>query len=374
MSEEIKKGLLGIVVDETTISHVVPELSALTYRGYTVQELCDKCDFEEVAYLVLYGELPNKKQLKKFIKDERSERKLSKQILSDIQKMPKTAHPMDVIRTCVSLMALEDKDTKDNSPKANMRKAMRIFAKTPTAVAAYFRCRKGKKIISPDKKLSFSENFFKMMFGKVPDKEIVRAFDISLILYAEHSFNVSTFTARTITSSLSDLHGAITGAIASLKGPLHGGANEAVMHMMKEIKKPEKAKAWIENALEKKKVIMGFGHRVYRSGDSRVPTMKHYMFKVAKLLKKEKYTQIYEILEKVMLERKNIHPNVDFPCGPTYYMMGIDIDFYTPIFVMSRITGWSAHIMEQHASNKLIRPLSKYKGQEVREVMLLNQR
>jgi 2-methylcitrate synthase len=374
MSEEIKKGLLGIVVDETTISHVVPELSALTYRGYTVQELCDKCDFEEVAYLVLNGELPNKNQLKKFIKQERSERKLSKQILSDIKKMPKNAHPMDVIRTCVSLMALEDKDTKDNSPKANMRKAMRIFAKTPTAVAAYFRARKGKSIISPSKNLSFSENFFKMMFNKVPDKEIVRAFDISLILYAEHSFNVSTFTARTITSSLSDLHGAITGAIASLKGPLHGGANEAVMHMMKEIGKPEKAKAWIENALDKKKVVMGFGHRVYRTGDSRVPTMKHYMFKVAKLLKKEKYTRMYEILEKVMIDKKNIHPNVDFPCGPTYYMMGIDIDFYTPIFVMSRITGWSAHIMEQHASNKLIRPLSKYRGAEVREVMLLNQR
>ena len=374
MGEEIKKGLLGIVVDETTVSHVVPELSALTYRGYTVQELCDKCDFEEVAYLVLNGDLPNKKQLKKFIKNERFERKLSKQILNDIQKMPKNAHPMDVIRTCVSLMALEDKDTKDNSPKANMRKAMKIFAKTPTAVAAYFRYRKSKKIISPDKKLSFSENFFKMMFNKVPDKEIVRAFDISLILYAEHSFNVSTFTARTITSSLSDLHGAITGAIASLKGPLHGGANEAVMHMMKEIGKPEKAKAWIENALEKKKVVMGFGHRVYRTGDSRVPTMKHYMFKVAKLLKKEKYPKMYEILEKVMLEKKNIHPNVDFPCGPTYYMMGIDIDFYTPIFVMSRITGWSAHIMEQHTSNKLIRPLSKYKGEEVRKVMLLNQR
>ena len=374
MSEEIKKGLLGIVVDETTISQVVPELSALTYRGYTVQELCDKCDFEEVAYLVLNGELPNRSQLKKFIKQERSERKLSKQILSDIKKMPRNAHPMDVIRTCVSLMALEDKDTKDNSPRANMRTAMRIFAQTPTAVAADFRSRKGKKIINPNNKLSFSENFFKMMFNKVPDKEIVRAFDISLILYAEHSFNVSTFTARTITSSLSDLHGAITGAIASLKGPLHGGANEAVMHMMKEIGRPEKAKAWIENALAKKKVVMGFGHRVYRTGDSRVPTMKHYMFKVAKLLKKEKYTKMYEILEKVMLDKKNIHPNVDFPCGPTYYMMGIDIDFYTPIFVMSRITGWSAHIMEQHTSNKLIRPLSKYRGADVREVMLLNQR
>jgi len=374
MSEEIKKGLLGIVVDETTISHVVPELSALTYRGYKVQDLCDKCDFEEVAYLVLYGELPSKTQLKKFIKEESSSRKLSKTIIKNIQQMPKDAHPMDVIRTCVSLMALEDKDTKDNSPKANMRKALKIFSQTPTAVAAYFRARKGKKIITPNKKLSFSENFFKMMFNKIPDKEIVRAFDISLILYAEHSFNVSTFTARTITSSLSDLHGAITGAIASLKGPLHGGANEAVMYMMKSIGRPEKAKKWIEKALAKKKVIMGFGHRVYRTGDSRVPTMKHYMFKVAKLLKKEKYTKMYEALEQVMLKKKNIHPNVDFPCGPTYYMMGIDIDFYTPIFVMSRITGWSAHIMEQHASNKLIRPLSKYRGKEVREVMLLNQR
>ena len=374
MSDEIKKGLLGIVVDETTISHVVPELSALTYRGYKVQDLCDKCDFEEVAYLVLHGELPSKTQLKKFSKEERSNRKLSKTIIKNIQQMPKNAHPMDVIRTCVSLMSLEDKDTKDNSPKANMRKALKIFSQTPTAVAAYFRARKGKKIIAPDKKLSFAENFFKMMFNKVPDKEIVRAFDISLILYAEHSFNVSTFTARTITSSLSDLHGAITGAIASLKGPLHGGANEAVMHMMKSIGKPEKAKKWIENALDKKKVVMGFGHRVYRTGDSRVPTMKHYMFKVAKLLKREKYTKMYETLEQVMLEKKNIHPNVDFPCGPTYYMMGIDIDFYTPIFVMSRITGWSAHIMEQHSSNKLIRPLSKYKGEEVREVMLLNQR
>ena len=374
MSEEIKKGLLGIVVDETTISHVVPELSALTYRGYKVQDLCDKCDFEEVAYLVLHGELPSKKQLKKFVREERSNRKLSKTIIKNIEKMPKSAHPMDVVRTCVSLMALEDKDTKDNSPKANMRKALRIFSQTPTAVAAYFRTRKGKKIIAPSKNLSFAENFFKMMFNKVPDKEIVRAFDISLILYAEHSFNVSTFTARTITSSLSDLHGAITGAIASLKGPLHGGANEAVMHMMKEIGKPERSKKWIEDALAKKKVVMGFGHRVYRTGDSRVPTMKHYMFKVAKLLKKDKYTKMYETLERVMLDKKNIHPNVDFPCGPTYYMMGIDIDFYTPIFVMSRITGWSAHIMEQHASNKLIRPLSKYKGEEVREVMLLNQR
>ena len=374
MSEEIKKGLLGIIVDETTVSQVMPEINSLTYRGYTVQELCDKCSFEEVAYLVLKADLPNKKQLKKFIKEERSSRKLSVQILKDIQKMPKKAHPMDVIRTAVSLMALEDKDTKNNSPEANMRKAIRIFAKTPTAIAAFFRSRKGKKLIPPKKNLSFSENFFHMCFGKVPNKEIVKAFDISLILYAEHSFNVSTFTARTITSSLSDIHGAIVGAIASLKGPLHGGANEEVMHMMSKINSSGNAKKWINRALDNKEVVMGFGHRVYKSGDSRVPTMKKYFMKVSKIKKDKKFCKIYDIVERVMIERKNIHPNLDYPTGPTYHLMGFDTDFFTPIFVISRITGWSAHIMEQHASNKLIRPLSKYKGKKHRKVMLLNHR
>lgn len=374
MSDEIKKGLLGIVVDETTVSQVMPDINSLTYRGYAVQDLCAKCNFEEVAYLVLNGELPNKKQLKAFIKEERSDRKLSKEILSDIKKMPKKAHPMDVARTAVSLMALEDKETKDNSPKANMRKAIRIFSKTPIALAAFFRARKGKKMIAPKKNLSFSENFFYMCFGKVPSKEIIKAFDVSLILYAEHSFNVSTFTARTITSSLSDIHGAITGAIASLKGPLHGGANEEVMHMMNKIKKPENALKWINKALKNKDVVMGFGHRVYKRGDSRVPTMEKYFKKVASIKKDKKFIKIYDIVKNVMIERKNIHPNVDYPTGPTYHLMGFDTDFFTPIFVISRITGWSAHIMEQHAANKLIRPLSKYSGEKHRKVMLLNQR
>ena len=374
MSDEIKKGLLGIVVDETTVSQVMPDINSLTYRGYAVQDLCEKCAFEEVAYLVLNGELPNKNQLRKFIKEERLDRKLSKQILKDIQKMPKKAHPMDVVRTAVSLMSLEDNETKDNSPKANMRKAIRIFAKTPVALAAFFRSRKGKKIISPKKNLSFSENFFHMCFGKVPSKEIVKAFDVSLILYAEHSFNVSTFTARTITSSLSDIHSAITGAIGSLKGPLHGGANEAVMHMMNKIKKPENALKWINNALDKKEVVMGFGHRVYKKGDSRVPTMEKYFKKVSKIKNDKKFLKIYDTVKNVMIERKDIHPNVDFPTGPTYHLMGFDTDFFTPIFVISRITGWSAHIMEQHAANKLIRPLSKYSGEKHRKVMLLNQR
>ena len=374
MSDDIKKGLLGIVVDETEVSKVMPEINSLTYRGYAAQDLCAKCKFEEVAYLILNGELPNKKQLKNFEKQERKERKLSKTLLEDIKKFPKKAHPMDVARTAVSIMGLEDKDTKDNSPKANMRKVMRIFAKTPVALAAFYRSRKGKKIISPKNNLSFSENFFHMCFGKVPNKDIVKAFDVSLILYAEHSFNVSTFTARTITSSLSDIHGAITGAIASLKGPLHGGANEEVMHMMNKIKKPENALKWINKALDNKDVVMGFGHRVYKSGDSRVPTMREYFGKVAKIKKDKKFEKIYDIVEKVMIERKNIHPNVDYPTGPTYHLMGFDTDFFTPIFVISRITGWSAHIMEQHAANKLIRPLASYKGNKHRKVLQLNQR
>ena len=374
MSDEIKKGLLGIVVDETEVSKVMPEINSLTYRGYAAQDLCAKCKFEEVAYLILNGELPNKKQLKAFEKQERKERKLSKTLLGDIKKIPRKAHPMDVARTVVSIMGLEDNETKDNSPKANLRKAMRIFAKTPVALAAFYRARKGKKIIPPKKNLSFSENFFQMCFGKVPKKEIVKAFDVSLILYAEHSFNVSTFTARTITSSLSDIHGAITGAIASLKGPLHGGANEEVMHMMNKIKKPENALKWINNALDKKDVVMGFGHRVYKNGDSRVPTMRDYFGKVAKIKKDKKFEKIYDIVEKVMIERKNIHPNVDYPTGPTYHLMGFDTDFFTPIFVISRITGWSAHIMEQHAANKLIRPLASYKGSQHRRVVQLNQR
>ena len=241
MSDDIKKGLLGIVVDETEVSKVMPEINSLTYRGYAAQDLCEYCRFEEVAYLILNKDLPNTIQLRQFEKEERNNRELTKNLYEIIRHMPKKSHPMDVARTAVSVMGLEDKETTDSSPEANMRKALRIFAKTPTALAAFYRIRKGKKIIKPKKTLTFAENFFYMCFGKVPQKEIVKAFDVSLILYAEHSFNVSTFTARTITSSLSDIHGAITGAIASLKGPLHGGANEEVMHMMNKIKKPENA-------------------------------------------------------------------------------------------------------------------------------------
>ena len=221
--------------------------------------------------------------------------------------MPKKSHPMDVARTAVSVMGLEDKETADSSPEANMRKAMRIFAKTPVALATFYRIRTGKKIIKPKKSLSFSENFFYMCFGKIPSREIIKAFDVSLILYAEHSFNVSTFTARTITSSLSDIHSAITGAIGSLKGPLHGGANEEVMHMMNKIKKPEHASKWINNAIDNKNVVMGFGHRVYKKVDSRVPTIEKYFKKVSKIKNDKKFHEIYDTIKNVMIERKNIY-------------------------------------------------------------------
>ena len=375
MSEEdVKKGLIGIVVDETTISKVMPDINSLTYRGYPVQDLCDKCKFEEVAYLVWHANLPNTLELRKFESEERQNRRISINLTKIIEHMPKKAHPMDVARTAVSVMALEDKETSDNSPEANMRKAMRIFAKVPTVLGAFYRIRKGKKILKPKKDLTFSENIFYLFFGKVPQKEIVKALDVSLILYAEHGFNVSTFTARTITSSLSDMHGAVTGAIASLKGPLHGGANEKVMELMNKIKTPKKAEKWINNAINKKEVIMGFGHRVYKSGDSRVPTMKKHFLKVAKIKKDKKLHKIYDVLEKVMAKRKKIYPNMDFPSGPAYHLMGFDTDFFTPLFVVARVTGWTAHIIEQHAANKLIRPLSKYSGEKHRKVVLLNQR
>ncbi len=368
MSSEIKKGLVGVIADETKVSEVMPEINSLTYRGYAVQDLCKNCKFEEVAYLILNGELPDPNELKEFEKSERANRKISDQLKTIIKNYPKKAHPMDTTRTSVSHMGLEDPDTADNSNESNMRKAIRLLSKIPTAVAANFRSRKGQEIIDPDVNLGFCENFFHMCFGKVPSSEVIKAFDVSMTLYAEHSFNASTFTSRVITSSLSDMHGAVVGAIASLKGPLHGGANEAVAHMIKEVGSPKNAESFILDKIKNKETIMGFGHRVYKNGDSRVPTMTEYYYKTAEYYKNKDLPEISKILEATMLREKNIKPNLDFPAGPAYYLMGFDIDFFTPIFIVSRITGWCAHIMEQYDGNKLIRPLSKYTGTSHRQI------
>jgi 2-methylcitrate synthase len=371
---EIKKGLVGVIADETKVSEVMPDINSLTYRGYAVQDLAEACVFEEVAYLLLHGELPNKSQLAKFQEEERRNREISSNLKKVIQNYPKNSHPMDTTRTSVSHLGLEDSETSTNTIEANYNKFIKIFAKTPTTVAANFRTRKGLDIIDPNKDLSFSENFFHMCFGKVPSKDVVKAFDVSLILYAEHSFNASTFTSRVITSTLADIHSAIVGGISALKGPLHGGANEAVMEMFLDIKDPENAEKYILNKIKNKDLIIGFGHRVYKKGDSRVPTMTKYYYKTAEFYKNEKFPKISKILEETMIKEKNIFPNLDFPSGPTYYLMGFDVDFFTPIFVIARITGWSAHINEQLKDNRLIRPLSKYTGSLHRKVKSIEQR
>ena len=371
---EIKKGLVGVIADETKVSEVMPDINSLTYRGYAVQDLAEACVFEEVAYLLLNGELPSKSQLAKFQEEERSNREISSNLKKIIQSYPNNAHPMDTTRTSVSHLGLEDSEASTNTIEANYKKFIRIFAKTPTAVAANFRTRKGLDIIDPKKDLSFSENFFHMCFGKVPSKDVVKAFDVSLILYAEHSFNASTFTSRVIASTLADIHSAIVGGISALKGPLHGGANEAVMEMFLEIKEPENAEKYILNKIKNKDLIIGFGHRVYKKGDSRVPTMTKYYYKTADFYKNEKFPKISKILEQTMIKEKNIFPNLDFPSGPTYFLMGFDVNFFTPIFVMSRITGWSAHVNEQLKDNRLIRPLSKYTGSIHRKVEPIEQR
>lgn len=376
-NDDVKYGLAGVMADDTAVSKVMPEINALTYRGYKVQDLATACRFEEVAYLIWNKELPNQSQLDAFNALEKKERGLPAELLDVMGKFNKRAHPMDTLRTAVSFLGQADDTTDESSPEGLMAKAIRMYAKIPEIVAADFRLRNGKEPIAATDDLAFSENFFHMCFGEVPAPEIIKCFDISMTLYAEHSFNASTFTARTIASSTSDIYSAVTGAIGSLKGPLHGGANEAVMHMLAEVGSPESAEAWMLTALKEKRKIMGFGHRVYRSGDSRVPTMTHAYEKMVNVTgtdEAKKYWEISRRLDKTMVDQKGIYPNLDFPAGPAYYLMGFEIPMFTPIFVVSRITGWTAHVIEQLGDNKLIRPLSNYTGVGQRDVPAMGSR
>ncbi len=359
---DIRRGLEGVVVDSSSVSKVIADKSILTYKGYDVSALAENCSFLEVAYLLWHGELPSPAELAAFKSREQELRNVSAATQQVVTLFPRSAHPMDTIRTAVSFLGTEDPEPDATSPELQLTRSMLLLAKIPTLVAADYRQRKGLKPIAPDSSLDFSENFFNMCFGKIPVKEVLEAFNVSLILYAEHGFNASTFTARVITSSMSDVYSAVTGAIGSLKGPLHGGANEAVMHTFMEIEDPARAEAWLLEALQSKRKIMGFGHRVYKKGDSRVPTMKKYFFALAESAGQSKWSEMYTSLESTMIREKNIYPNLDFPAGPAYYLMGFDINLFTPIFVISRITGWTAHIMEQAQSNRLIRPLSHYTG------------
>lgn len=377
MTEEIKKGLAGVVVDTTAVSKVVQETNSLTYRGYPVQELAAERNFEDVAYLIWNGELPTKTQLDEFKARERSQRNIDDRLVQLILDLPKDCHPMHVVQTAVSYLGAVDPDADVEGEEANLAKAERLYAQLPTIVAIDHRRRNGLDPVAPTEDLDYAANFFKMVFDEVPAEEVVRCFDISMILYAEHSFNASTFTTRVITSTTADLYSAVAGGIGALKGPLHGGANEAVMHTFDEIgiradesreEAAARAKTWMEDALAAKKKIMGFGHRVYKNGDSRVPTMKDALERMVAHYDRPEMMGLYDGLEQAMEEAKSIKPNLDYPTGPTYHLMGFSTDMFTPLFIASRITGWTAHIMEQRAANSLIRPLSAYNGVDERHV------
>ncbi|CAN5479836.1 bifunctional 2-methylcitrate synthase/citrate synthase [soil metagenome] len=370
---EIKKGLAGVYVDYTAVSKVNPETNSLLYRGYPVQELAATQPFEAVAYLLWYGELPTDEQLADFTAEERANRALEDNVRQAIDLVPLDAHPMDVLRTAVSLVGASDPAAFDNSRESDLVKSRRLFAKLPAMVAYDQRRRHGLGIVDPREDLDYAQNFLWMTFGDVPDPVVARAFNVSMILYAEHSFNASTFTARVITSTTADLYSAVVGAIGALKGPLHGGANEAVMHIFDEIGSASNVGPWLDTALAEKRKIMGFGHRVYKNGDSRVPTMKAALDTLVEHYSAEGDTAVelaalYDALESEFVSRKGIYPNLDYPSGPAYNLMGFDTLTFTPLFVASRITGWTAHIMEQAASNALIRPLSAYNGPDERHI------
>jgi len=372
MTEDIRKGLAGVVVDHTAVSKVNPETNSLLYRGYPVQELAARCTFEEVAYLLWHGELPTDAQLAEFETLERAHRRLNPTVKDAIDALPLAAHPMDVVRTAVSVLgALDESLTTDRTwidGDLTLERSIRLFAQLPAIVAYAQRRLRDERLVEPRDDLGYSANFLHMTFGEVPEKVVVDAFDVSMILYAEHSFNASTFTARVITSTLSDVYSAVVGAIGALKGPLHGGANEAVMHTFDEIGSADRAQAWLEQALAEKRKIMGFGHRVYKHGDSRVPTMKAALETLVAHYDRPEVLDLYDTLEAAMVGAKNIRPNLDYPSGPAYNLMGFDTTIFTPLFIASRVTGWTAHVIEQLGANALIRPLSAYNGPDERHL------
>ncbi|GAA2952320.1 bifunctional 2-methylcitrate synthase/citrate synthase [Microbacterium schleiferi] len=371
---DIKKGLAGVVVDYTAVSKVNPDTNSLLYRGYPVQELAATQSVEAVAHLLWTGELPTGQQLATLREAERENRALQPDVKAAIDLIPLDAHPMDEVRTAVSVIgARETRGTLNvmdavGTPQQNLERSTRLFGELPAIVAYGQRRRRGLEPVEARDDLDYAANFLWLAFGEEADEVVVDAFNRSMILYAEHSFNASTFTARVITSTLSDLYSAVVGAIGALKGPLHGGANEAVLHIFDEIGSAENVSAWLDTALTEKRKIMGFGHRVYKRGDSRVPTMKAALDTLVAHYDRPDVAALYDALEAEFVARKGIYPNLDYPSGPAYNLIGFDTLTFTPLFVAARVVGWTAHIMEQQASNALIRPLSAYNGPDERHI------
>jgi citrate synthase len=364
-------GLEGVIAGETAISTVD---GGLRYRGYPVTELAEKCQFDEVAYLLLHNELPDQKQLTDFQKRVAAAQKLPAELSAIFPTLPRDVSPMDALRTAISVLSHFDPDVGDNSTEANLRKAERLYAQIPLCVTEAFHASKRQKPVTAKPGLPVAAQFLYLINGKEASAEEVRAFDASLTLYAEHEFNASTFTARVAVSTLSDLHSGVVGAIGALKGPLHGGANEKVMDLLIAAGGPDTAEKWVRDALARKEKIMGFGHRVYKTGDIRAKVLREYARKAAERTGQMKWEHTADVFEKIMADEKKLLPNLDWPAGRLYHALGLEIPIYTPIFVVSRITGWSAHVIEQLANNRLIRPRARYTGPPERKVVPISAR
>jgi citrate synthase len=360
--ETSPKGLEGVVAAESAVCYVFGAEGRLIYRGYDINDLAEHSTFEETSYLLLNGELPTREQLKGFVAQVKAAQKLDRVVQRVIKDAPPSADPMSVLRTAVSAAAFGDPDGATPTREADYRKAVRLIAQLPTMLAMIYRLRTDQRPLAPRRGLSLAANFLYMLFGQAPSREVERAFDAALILHADHELNASTFAARVIAATLGDVHGAVTGAIAALAGTLHGGANTAVMKMLLEVGTVDRAEAWIRDALAARKKIMGFGHRVYRTEDPRAAQLRTMAGRLAAAAGQPQWAAIQRIMEDVMRRERGLYCNVDFYSAPLYHAMGIPLELYTPIFAIGRVSGWCAHVLEQHADNRLIRPRAEYVG------------
>ncbi|HMT09064.1 MAG TPA: citrate synthase [Pyrinomonadaceae bacterium] len=356
-------GLRGVVAAQSSIGDVNGEQGILIYQGYDIHDLAENSTFEEVVFLLWNGRLPKSDELAALTADLRSNYGAPSEVIDMMRQFPKDADPMDVLRTAVSSLDFYDQGSHGTDRESAVRSAVNITGQIGTIAAAWDRIRNGNEPIAPDTSLSIAENFLYMLRGEKPDAEEARMFDVALILHADHELNASTFTTRVVSGTLAGMYGAVTAGIAALAGPLHGGANTNVMKMLIAIDDPAKIDAWVEDALEQKKKIMGIGHAVYKTEDPRATWLRKYSKRMAEKTGVSKWFEMSQRIEQLMLEKKGMYPNVDFYSASTYYLMGIALDMYTPIFAVSRISGWTGHILEQYANNKLIRPRAEYIGE-----------
>lgn len=356
-------GLRGVVAAQSTMSKVNGEEGILTYQGYNIHDLAENSTFEETVFLLWNGRLPRQNELDTLKTELRANYEVPSEILVFMKHFPHDAQPMDVLRTCVSTLAFYDDESHKTDVESARKTATRLTAKFPTIIAAWERIRNGNEPVAPDTNLDIAENFLYMMRGEKPEPSEARMLDVCLILHADHGFNASTFTTRVIAGTLADMYGAVTGGVAALAGPLHGGANTAVMRALKEIGSVENVEPWLDDMLANKRKVMGIGHAVYKTEDPRATWLRKFSEKMGRVTGETKWYEMSRKLEALMKEKKGMNPNVDFYSASTYYMMGIPLDLYTPIFAISRIAGWTGHILEQYANNKLIRPRAEYVGE-----------